>query len=89
MVDVAIYTNFCDVLNNCCNICWCVGLPTDWTQAELEELVSQFGVITEVRVLYDAVTRKGKGVGFARFESMSSAAMCIGRLNGVTVDGGM
>jgi len=77
------------VLNNCCNICWCVGLPTDWTQAELEELVSQFGVITEVRVLYDAVTRKGKGVGFARFESMSSAAMCIGRLNGVTVDGGM
>lgn len=65
------------------------GLPTDWTQQHLEQLVTRFGQVNEVRVLTDPITRKGKGVGFARFDTIPAAAQCIQDLNGQTVDGGM
>jgi ELAV/HuD family splicing factor len=65
------------------------GLPANWSQGELENLVSPYGKVLEVRVLYDLNTRKCKGVGFARFESQKSAITAINALTGTTVDGGV
>lgn len=65
------------------------GLPTSWQQQELADLVGQFGKVLEVRVLYDVVTHRCKGVGFARFETARCAAHCIAALNGLTLPGGI
>ena len=65
------------------------GLPQHWTEAELTRLVTPYGTVVNVRLLYDAATHRCKGVGFAKFEAGASAATAIAALTGQTVDGGV
>ena len=64
------------------------GLPSSYTQADLEALVSPFGGVHEVRLLLDAGRLRCKGVGFAKFSNTRAAVSCIQTLTGTTVDGG-
>ena len=63
------------------------GLPQHWTESELTRLVSPYGTVLDVRLLYESGTHRCKGVGFAKFESGASATAAIAALTGQTVDG--
>ncbi|XP_049590803.1 ELAV-like protein 2 isoform X5 [Syngnathus scovelli] len=53
------------------------GLPKTMTQAELEQLFSQYGRIITSRILVDQVTGLSRGVGFIRFDRRVEAEEAI------------
>ena len=65
------------------------GLPASYSQQELLQLVSGFGVVQDVRLLYDAQTLRCRGVGFAKFDSALCALNCIAALSGCTLPGSL
>jgi len=63
------------------------GMPLTWNKEELARLVSQYGKVTECRVLLDMQTKQPKGVGFARLDTQEHAIQAIAALNGQMVQG--
>ncbi|MFZ5376124.1 MAG: RNA recognition motif domain-containing protein [Patescibacteria group bacterium] len=55
------------------------NLPYSTTDAELNDLFSQFGEIEEVKVVTDRMTGRSRGIAFVRFveESAAQAALAL------------
>jgi len=62
------------------------GLPTDWNEERVKQLFSQFGTITEARVLINRKTNQKTGVGFIHFKTTEEAESAINGLNGSMAD---
>jgi len=58
------------------------GLPIDWDEEKVKLLFSQFGTITESRVLINRKTNDKTGVGFIHFKTTEEAQAAIDGLNG-------
>lgn len=57
------------------------------TEAELNELFSEFGEVTSVRVIKDRETGRSKGFSFIEMTDKSAADEAIAELNGTTFGG--
>ncbi len=58
------------------------NLSYDVTEAEIRELFTPIGEITEVSIITDRDTGKGKGFGFVQMSDDAAATEAIRRLNG-------
>ena len=56
-------------------------------EGSLQELFSQYGKVTTVKIINDAQSGKSKGFGFVEMESESAAKQAIETLNGTDLDG--
>ena len=56
-------------------------------EQSLQELFSQFGEVSNVRIIKDKETRRSKGYGFVEMPNDEEALKAIEELNGATVDG--
>ncbi len=63
------------------------NLLFDVTEAELKELFSPFGEVTEVRLIMDKFSGKTKGFGFIEMPSKEEAEKAIAELNGKDLRG--
>jgi RNA recognition motif-containing protein len=63
------------------------NLLFDVTEAELKELFSPFGEVTEVRLIMDKFSGKTKGFGFVEMPSKEEAEKAIAGLNGKDMRG--
>jgi RNA recognition motif-containing protein len=63
------------------------SLPYATTDAKLEEIFSQYGSVTSVRIIIDKLTGRSKGFGFVEMSSSSEAQAAIAALNGSQLDG--
>nr|CCD17501.1 unnamed protein product [Trypanosoma congolense IL3000] len=63
------------------------GLPLQWNTDKLRSLCGAFGKVELAKVVRDAATSLSCGHGFVLFEREESAALCVERLNGVTIEG--
>jgi len=63
------------------------NLLFDVTEAELKELFSPFGQVTEVRLIMDKFSGKTKGFGFIEMPTKEEAEKAIAELNGKDVKG--
>lgn len=63
------------------NLSW--GVRDD----KLKELFSEFGEVTEARVITDKFTKRSKGFGFVTFDSDESAQKAIAAMNEKDVEG--
>jgi RNA recognition motif-containing protein len=57
------------------------NLPTDTTEAELNELFSEFGRVRSLKLMQDVFSGKCKGFGFIEMEGHEARAAIAG-LNG-------
>jgi len=65
------------------------GLPSQWGETELTELMSPYGKVIECRVLSDPPSAKqSRGVGFCRFDTHENAQAAITALHGNIPPGG-
>eukprot|EP01063_Lacrimia_lanifica_P041720 TRINITY_DN979_c0_g1_i1.p1 TRINITY_DN979_c0_g1~~TRINITY_DN979_c0_g1_i1.p1 ORF type:complete len:625 (+),score=172.76 TRINITY_DN979_c0_g1_i1:92-1876(+) len=71
---------------NCSNICL-KSLPLNFTDMDLQQLLSQYGRIVRSTVWKDTQTNQSRGMAFCEFASPVSAAAAIQRLNGATLQG--
>lgn len=62
------------------------NLPYEATDGDLQSLFSEFGNITEVKLIMDHATGRSKGFGFITFES-ADAANDAQKLNGSEFNG--
>ncbi|KAF8079754.1 hypothetical protein N665_1002s0004 [Sinapis alba] len=66
------------------------GLPSTITEAEFKNYFDQFGIISDVVVMYDHNTQRPRGFGFITFESEESVDMVLHKtfheLNGKMVE---
>ncbi|CAN8273833.1 unnamed protein product [Cochlearia groenlandica] len=66
------------------------GLPSSITEAEFKNYFDQFGVISDVVVMYDHNTQRPRGFGFITFDSEESVDMVLHKtfheLNGKMVE---
>ena len=63
------------------------SLPYATTDAKVEEIFSQYGSVTSVRIIIDKLTGRSKGFGFVEMSSSSEAQAAIAALNGSQLDG--
>ncbi|XP_038707373.1 small RNA-binding protein 11, chloroplastic isoform X1 [Tripterygium wilfordii] len=57
------------------------------TNQGLKNLFSQFGAVTEARLVKDPKTQRPKGFGFVTFEKETHAQKALKSMNGRIVDG--
>lgn len=57
------------------------NLPETLTDEELKGLFEPFGTVTDVKVVQDKETQKGKGYGFVRFQTMEQATDAVEKMN--------
>ncbi|XP_028752729.1 organelle RRM domain-containing protein 6, chloroplastic [Neltuma alba] len=57
------------------------------TDSQLRKLFSQFGIITEARLVKDPKTQRPKGFGFVSYESEIEAEKAMNAMNGRIMDG--
>jgi RNA recognition motif-containing protein len=62
------------------------NLPYSATQAQIQELFSQAGAITEVNIITDRYTGQPKGFAFVEMASEDEAQEAIKRFNGYSFD---
>src|SRR5262245_41729982 len=62
------------------------NLPYSATQAQIQELFSQAGEITEINLITDRYTGQPKGFAFVEMASESDATEAIKRFNGYSFD---
>ena len=63
------------------------NLPFNVDDAQLKEIFSAFGEITESVVIIDRNSRRSKGFGFVTFADKASAEKAIAELNGKDFQG--
>ena len=63
------------------------GLSWDTTDDTLRSAFSQFGEVTDVKVITDRDSGRSRGFGFVTFEDSDSAAAAKADLNGTELDG--
>jgi RNA recognition motif-containing protein len=54
---------------------------------ELAKIFGAIGTVASVKIITDATTGKGKGIGFVEMETEEDAALAISQLNGSTYGG--
>jgi len=65
------------------------GFPSEWTEEQLSELVTDYGTPVETKILYDKLTQKSKRCGFVRMKTYDEATAASRALNGKSqADGG-
>ena len=63
------------------------NLSYSTTNDDLTKLYSEFGEITDVKIIMDMETGRSKGFGFVSFRDESSAAKAVEATNGKDLDG--
>lgn len=63
------------------------GLPWATDDAGLEQAFSQFGTVTEARVIYDRDTGRSRGFGFVSFDSEEEAEKARSGMDGSEIEG--
>lgn len=63
------------------------GLSYGTSEASLENLFSQVGIVDSVRIITDRDTGRAKGFGFVEMSNDSEAAAAINQFNGMEFEG--
>src|SRR2546426_10486255 len=63
------------------------GLPYSSTEQQLQELFSQQGSVTSVKIITDRYTGQSRGFGFVEMATSAAAQKAITALNGTQLDG--
>eukprot|EP00062_Callorhinchus_milii_P013116 gi/632960868/ref/XP_007896441.1/ PREDICTED: cold-inducible RNA-binding protein B-like [Callorhinchus milii] len=63
------------------------GLSFSTDEQSLEEVFSEYGQISEVRVIKDRDTQQSRGFGFITFENPGDAKDALLAMNGKSIDG--
>ena len=63
------------------------GIPYDLTEGDLEVIMSQFGILTDLRLERDVDTGKSKGFGWVKYADWRSTVLAVDNLNGTTLLG--
>jgi RNA recognition motif-containing protein len=63
------------------------NLPYSTSEAKLEELFSQHGAVTSVRIITDKMSGRSKGFGFVEMSSDEEAERATAALNGTEFEG--
>jgi RNA recognition motif-containing protein len=63
------------------------GLPYSSTEQQLQELFSQQGSVTSVKIITDRYTGQSRGFGFVEMATGEAAQKAIAALNGTQLDG--
>ena len=63
------------------------NLNWNTNESALEEAYSQFGTVTDTRIIKDRDSGRSRGFGFVTFENSNDADLAIRELNGVELDG--
>ena len=63
------------------------NLNWNTNESALEEACSQFGTVTDTRIIKDRDSGRSRGFGFVTFENSNDADLAIRELNGVELDG--
>jgi RNA recognition motif-containing protein len=63
------------------------GVSWNATDASLHEAFSEFGEVTDAKIITDRETGKSRGFGFVTFKSPADAANALDAMNGSTLDG--
>lgn len=63
------------------------NIPYSTTNEDLNELFSEYGTVTEVKIITDRATNRSKGFGFVTFEDANACNSAIEALNGYELDG--
>lgn len=63
------------------------SLPYSTTEDELHQLFSQYGEITELRVITDRATGRSKGIAFVTYTTEESAQAAIEAMNNYELGG--
>ena len=63
------------------------GLARELTEGDLETLMSQFGVVTDLRLQRDGETGESKGYGWVAFADWRSTVLAVDNMNGAEVVG--
>src|SRR5207302_11517898 len=63
------------------------GLPYSSTEQQLQELFSQHGSVTSVKIITDKYTGQSRGFGFVEMATGEEAQKAITALNGTQLDG--
>ncbi len=63
------------------------SLPFKTNEKELKELFERYGVVSDVKIIIDNITRQNKGFGFVVMPNDSEAELAIESLNGYELRG--
>ncbi len=63
------------------------GLPWSVNDRQLEEMFSEFGVVSSANVITDRESGRSKGFGFVEFEKDEDADKAIAKLNESEMEG--
>lgn len=63
------------------------NMAYETTNEELSELFSEYGNVSEVKIIFDRETNRSKGFGFITFDDASSCESAIEALNGYEFKG--
>ncbi len=63
------------------------GLPYSTSERQLEELFSEHGTVSSVRVITDRMTGRSRGFGFVEMTTPEEAAKAASQLNGASLEG--
>ena len=63
------------------------NLPYSTTEDQLNELFSQYGQLTEVKLITDRMTGRSRGIAFVEFANEEEAAAAVEAVNGYEMDG--
>ena len=63
------------------------NLSRKTTEEELKELVGSYGEVPSLNLVYDAGTKKSKGLGFVEMPVASEARSAIKEINGQNLGG--
>ena len=63
------------------------GFPKEVTEGDLVIVFSQYGEITDCRIVRDKETGKSKGFGFICYEDQRSTILAVDNLNGIKIGG--
>jgi RNA recognition motif-containing protein len=63
------------------------NLPFSISDGDLEKLFSQFGTVSEIKIITDRDTGRSKGFGFVEMANQSEGEEAIKQLDGKEIDG--